>query len=269
VSHNNKIKISYHSITVKGNIRKKNEDYFLNDKFKDIYSFVLCDGMGGKNGGEIASKIAAHSIISYINQNDKKNVVELFNSSFHYANLNILEEVKKNYLLTGMGTTVVLAILYKNQIYLGHIGDSRIYYISGNKIRKLTKDHSLIQQLVDDGEISPELAVNHPMKNVITHALGSSFRATKNYFDLKIRPKSNSYILLCSDGLNNMIDDEEIVSSFKLIEPDKITDSLIKKALDAGGKDNITTTVIWIEENLEANSNENLSSKLSFLKRLF
>ncbi len=263
---NNKNKITFHSITNTGNLRKKNDDYFKNERVDDFYSFVLCDGIGGKNGGEIAAKIAGDSICSYLQKTNKFNFKKLINSSFNYANSKIIDEIKENSSCEGMGTTVVLVFFYENNFYIGHVGDSRVYSVEENRIEQLTKDHSLIQELIDEGEITSEIAYKHPLRNIITHALGSSFNARKNYFDLKVTPKSNSYILLCSDGLNNMIKDDEIVSSFTLIDPEKIAENLLVKALEAGGKDNITITVIKFEENLEVHRND--SDVIPFLNRI-
>jgi serine/threonine protein phosphatase PrpC len=262
--------LSYFSISSIGKVRKSNQDCFINETINDLNAFVLCDGMGGKNGGDIASKIAVDSIISFISKNQKINFKDLINSSFQYANSNILKEAGKNSLHEGMGTTAVLVISSQNQFHFGHVGDSRIYYIEESKIEQITKDHSLIQHLLDSGEITIEMAANHPMRNIITHALGSSLDINFNYYVTSFFPVSNSYILLCSDGLNSMISDSEIVSSFSCVEPEEIANNLIEKALDAGGKDNVTVTVIRVFEKLDSEGLPKYTTKgNNFIKRIF
>jgi protein phosphatase len=264
------MEITYHSITHIGHYRKNNEDYHVNHKNDMFDIFVLCDGMGGKDGGEIASKIAGDSIVSFVNQNNELPIKKLINLCFAHANTEILNEAKKNNSYDGMGTTVAIAIKFKNQFFIGHIGDSRIYYIHQNKIEQLTKDHSLVQQLIEDGDITLEVAARHPMRNIIIHALGSSFETSKNYFDLNFIPTADSYILICSDGLNNMINDTEILEAFSNIEPVIISEVLVNKALNAGGKDNITVTVIRINKNdYDKNELNNNIKKPGLLKRIF
>jgi serine/threonine protein phosphatase PrpC len=264
------MEISYNTITHVGHFRKNNEDYHVNDKVDMFDIFVLCDGMGGKEGGEIASKIAGDTIASFVKQNNKLPIKKLINLCFKHANTAILSEAKNNNSYDGMGTTVALAIKLKNQFSIGHIGDSRIYYIIQNKIEQLTKDHSLVQQLIEDGDITSEVAASHPMRNIITHALGSSFESSKNYFDLDFIPTAGSYILMCSDGLNNMINDKEILDAFSHIDPVLISEALVDKALTAGGKDNVTVTVIRIDKNdSDKNGLNNNFQKPSLLQRIF
>ena len=156
-----------------GQAREINEDYFY-ISFPDdpVQLFILADGMGGCNAGEIASKLAVQTAKNYIENNckdiekDKDSIIQLLGSSMEYANMVVYEKSKEDEALKGMGTTMEICFLYENKMYIGHIGDSRIYRIRKHIIRKLTNDHSYVETLVKDGTITREEAVKHPKKNI-------------------------------------------------------------------------------------------------------
>ena len=142
----------------KGKIREMNQDYYyISDSLDEVQVYILADGMGGYNGGEIASKLAVQSAKSYIEDNfkqvkkDRESIVKLVKDSMEYANMVVYEKAKENQELQGMGTTLEIALIHNNKVYIGHIGDSRIYRIRKEFIRKLTQDHSYVQKLVKDG----------------------------------------------------------------------------------------------------------------------
>ena len=170
--------IKAYAKTDKGKIREINQDYYyISDSLDDIKLYMLADGMGGYNGGEVASRLAIESAKSYIENNfaeiekDKDSIIQLVASSMEYANMIVYEKSKQNKELEGMGTTLEVCLIYNNRAYIGHIGDSRIYRIRKSFIRKLTQDHSYVQKLVKDGTITPEQAVHHPQKNMLMKAL--------------------------------------------------------------------------------------------------
>jgi len=161
-----------------GKVREVNQDYYyIADSLDEIQLFILADGMGGYNGGEIASKLAVQSTKSYIENNfkeiekDKESIIQLVASSMEYANMIVYEKAKENKELEGMGTTLEVCLIYNNRAFIGHIGDSRIYRIRKDFMRKLTQDHSYVQKLVKDGTITQEEAVHHPQKNMLMKAL--------------------------------------------------------------------------------------------------
>ncbi len=231
-----------------GKAREMNQDYYyISTPEEKINLYILADGMGGYKGGEIASKIATTTVKSYIESNfekissDKDEILKLIKSAIEYANMVVYEKSKENEELEGMGTTLEVCLIYNNKAYIGHLGDSRIYRIRKEFIRKLTTDHSYVQKLVKDGTISEEEAEHHPKKNMLTKALGCT-----PFVEPDVTIKGfikDDIILICSDGLTNMLADDEIYKTIKQ-EPERAVDELIKKANDAGGYDNITVIII-------------------------
>ena len=231
-----------------GKSREINQDYYYISQDTDVPRlYILADGMGGYKGGEIASKLATDSVKSYINSNFNENLVEkeeilkLIESAVEYANMVVYEKSKEVPELEGMGTTLEVCLIYNNKAYIGHVGDSRIYRIRKGVIRKLTKDHSYVQQLVEDKKITREEAKTPPKKNMLTKALGCT-----PYVEPDIRARNferDDIFIMCSDGLTNMVDDNNIC---ELIMQDITTaaDKLIENANASGGYDNITVIII-------------------------
>ena len=170
------IMIKAYAKTDIGKMREMNQDYFYTAQ-NEVQVYLLADGMGGYQGGEIASRLAVTSAKNYIENNfnetpkDKENLLKLVSSSMEYANMVVYEKAKEEK-LEGMGTTLEICLIYNNKVYIGHIGDSRIYRIRKEFIRKLTQDHSYVQKLVTDGTITKEEAEHHPKKNMLMKALG-------------------------------------------------------------------------------------------------
>ena len=201
----------------------------------------------GYKGGEIASKLAAESAVKYIKSNfenivkEKEEILKLIKNAVEYANMVVYEKSKEDKELEGMGTTLELCLIYNNKAYIGHVGDSRIYRIRKDVIRKLTKDHSYVQQLVEDKKITREEAKTHPKKNMLTKALGCT-----PYVEPDIRARNfekGDIFIMCSDGLTNMVEEKRIQ---ELVQENINTaaDNLIKEANEAGGFDNITVIII-------------------------
>lgn len=231
-----------------GKAREINQDYYSIPKSKDsLQLFILADGMGGYNGGEIASSLATASAKSYIENNfekiehSKEAILELIKNAIEYANMVVFEKSKQEPNLEGMGTTLDICFIYNNKVYVGHVGDSRIYRIRGEIIRKLTKDHSYVQQLVEDGKITREEAKHHPKKNMLLKALGCTSMVEP---DLRARNiETGDILLMCSDGLTNMVEEKEI---YRVVRenPETATQVLVDLANTAGGYDNITVVII-------------------------
>ena len=162
-----------------GKVREMNQDYYyISTSLDEVQLYILADGMGGYNGGEIASSLAVQTAKNYIENNfkdvekDRESIIQLVGSSIEYANMVVYEKSKENPELQGMGTTIEVCLIYNNKAYIGHVGDSRIYRIRKNFIRKLTQDHSYVQKLVKEGTITKEQAAHHPQKNMLMKALG-------------------------------------------------------------------------------------------------
>ena len=231
-----------------GKVREINQDYYYTSDENSVPKLcILADGMGGYKGGEIASKLAVESAKKYIENNfsnnfsEKEKILKLIGNAVEYANMVVYEKSKEIKELEGMGTTLEVCLIYNNKAYIGHVGDSRIYRIRKDVIRKLTKDHSYVQQLVEDKKITREEAKVHPKKNMLTRALGCT-----PYVEPDLRARNfekGDIFIMCSDGLTNMVDEKRI---YELIKQDisKATNNLINEANSAGGYDNITVIII-------------------------
>lgn len=230
-----------------GKAREINQDYYYIPTTDKLDLYILADGMGGYNGGEVASKLAIDSVKKYIENNfekekeTKESILNLIKSAIEYANMIVYKKSKEVKELEGMGTTLDVSLIYNNKIYIGHIGDSRVYRIRNKVMRKLTKDHSYVQQLLEDKKITRQEAIHHPKKNMLTKALGCT-----SYIDPDLRARvinKNDIILMCSDGLTNMVSEEEIYQITKE-NPKEAVNNLIMLANNNGGYDNITVLII-------------------------
>lgn len=231
-----------------GKARDMNQDYYFVSELNDeIKLFILADGMGGYKGGEIASNLAVNSTKNYIYNNfpniekEKEAIMKLIGSAIEYANLIVYEKSKEDSELQDMGTTLDVCIIYNNKAFIGHVGDSRIYRIRKNIIRKLTVDHSYVESLVKDGTITKEEAYNHPKKNMLVKALGCNTLVEPDVMYKAFL--KDDILLMCSDGLTNMLKDNEIYKIL-LENPKDPTEALINKANELGGFDNITAIII-------------------------
>lgn len=233
------------SITDIGLKRKINQDYVFSSEMqvgKLPNLFIVADGMGGHKAGDYASREATKIIIESIENSQETSPVKLIRTAIELANKSLLEKAKESEDYTGMGTTMVVATITEECLYVANVGDSRLYIIN-DEITQITKDHSLVEEMVRLGGIDEEAAKYHPKKNVITRAVGGAEEIEIDFFEIKLMP--GDVILMCSDGLTNMLDDEEI----KLIiekQRDVIekAEELVNAANQNGGRDNITVTII-------------------------
>lgn len=231
-----------------GRLRSENQDDYDFGIFDDGTSWaVVCDGMGGANGGQLASSMVVDIVSKKIklcyNKSMSANSFEhIFHSSIVTANVCVHDRAYFDEELKGMGTTIVAAIVKDNVACIAHVGDSRIYKISEDSIEQLTKDHSLAQEMLDSGQITAEQFENYPRKNIITRAVGVGERVDIdfNFVDLA----ENEALLLCSDGLSGLLSTEEILSIYNQTEFSSLADKYIEIANEKGGYDNITVVIM-------------------------
>lgn len=254
-----------------GKMRSTNQDNFLTMRLGDnVLMFVLCDGMGGTNGGNIASNLAIRTFAEYVEQAladhiDKDTEVcntaavnfnSLLNEAVSAANSAVYSRAHENSELANMGTTIVAAIVADDKMYVANVGDSRLYSLEAEKLVQLTHDHSYVQMLVDMGHITKEEAVNNPRRNILTRAVGTEPMVESDIMDHDL-PEEGSYLILCSDGLYNFLAEEELLdvlySDCDEYDEDDYeaelsykTNKLVDIANANGGGDNITIILIKI-----------------------
>ena len=232
-----------------GMVRQSNQDaYYISEENDNYKLCILADGMGGYAGGEVASRLACMSAAEYIKDNfdnsktyAKEELLEIVKRAMEYSNKIVYDKSCQIEDLEQMGTTLEICLIYNNRVYIGHIGDSRIYRIRQDIMRKITVDHSYVQKLVKDGTITKEEAIHHPKKNMLTKALGCVETVEPDVYTKTFI--KDDIILMCSDGLTNMIREENI---YEIIKQDKenAIENLVKQANDNGGLDNITVVII-------------------------
>lgn len=230
-----------------GRKRKANED--SGGHFVTVNGLVatVCDGMGGHVGGAVASQLAVKTIHELLDSRYFEDPREAIGMAIEAANEAVLEQTRINPELSGMGSTCVLLIVRNGKVYIGHVGDSRIYLVREKKIIQLTKDHSFVQTLVDMGRISREEAEHHPRKNEITNAIGLRDMTPATVRNDAIEPQAGDCFLLCSDGLSGMVSDndiEKIVSRQREMSSQARADLLVQTANRNGGTDNITVEMV-------------------------
>lgn len=222
-----------------GIVRKLNEDYAGYIEEEEYKLYVVADGMGGHNAGEVASEMAVNAVKAYVKENYKNEGSNVIENAILFANEKIYDKAIGGLEYKGMGTTLVAALVYEDEVIVANVGDSSCFGIIGNDIIKITKDHSLVQELIDSGSITEEEGRNHPKKNVITRALGTNNVVKIDIFNIHI----NTYdkYLLCTDGLSNEVLEEEILREIKNINDyNTACDKLVLLAKNRGGRDNIT-----------------------------
>lgn len=225
-----------------GNVRKINEDYlgYHEDSEKKIY--IVADGMGGHNAGEVASKLAVEKTLEYIKtSNCLEDVEAVLREAVQFANKKVYEFSKTDGSLNGMGTTATVCFIKADKMLVANVGDSRCYVIDRFGIKQVTKDHSLVQELVDNGSITAEEAAVHPNKNIMTRALGTAPKVDVDIFEVDL--KEISRIVLCTDGLSNSLSDREM---FEIITSSNISTAcqrLVDISKQRGGRDNITVII--------------------------
>ena len=204
--------------------------------------FIVADGMGGHNAGDYASRCAVETMVDYIENTTETRPIRLLDEAIQAANRAVVEKAASDRSMAGMGTTLVACSIADDCLYVANIGDSRLYLLDEG-IEQITRDHSLVEEMVRAGQLAREDARTHPEKNVITRAVGIRNNLRVDFFDVALNPGDK--ILLCSDGLTNMVTDEEILEKVsQLEEPDKAVRELVDTANRNGGSDNISVILI-------------------------
>ena len=224
----------------RGMVRELNEDSFAQWEQEPYTVMIVADGMGGHNAGEVASSMAVQKMQEYIQEHlDQEAAPQVLEQAMSYANQAIFARAKEDAAYAAMGTTAVICCVTGGEAYFANVGDSRAYLLSEDGIEQVTEDHSLVMELLRQGEISPEEAIHHPQKNVITRALGTERTVQTDLFHCELRPED--ILLLCSDGLTGMMQDEEIASVMWTDGSlEQRVDRLVATANERGGYDNIT-----------------------------
>ena len=237
-----------YSLTSRGMERSRNEDSYFAETGPDSALLAVADGMGGHQAGNVASALAvdtARNLWDELNH-DSSISAEQARSALENlvldANRAIISEAAKTPSKKGMGTTLTAGLLRGTHLTIGHVGDSRAYRINNEDILLLTKDHSLLEELLDSGQIRPEEAGNHPQRHILTRAVGIDSHLEVDVFEREIEP--GSVLLFCTDGLTNQVDDEEIKAAcLEYDDPQEMAETLIDLANDRGGHDNITVVI--------------------------
>lgn len=256
-------KFAHVEITDVGRVRDHNEDAI--GAQPEFGLWVLADGMGGYNAGEVAAGIAVNTVIDLVSEacrREKRNEVEpesgymrqtiALRDAISRANKIINQTAQSQPQCEGMGTTLVACLFYDNHASVAHVGDSRLYRLRGNKFEQITMDHSLLQELVDRGFYSQEEAQRSTNRNYVTRALGVEATVDVEVQEIEVQP--GDYFLLCSDGLPDMVEDEDIhltISTFEN-DVDTIAEQLVKLTNDNGGRDNVSVVVVHVTQSFPA-----------------
>ena len=238
-------------LTDQGCVRKQNQDAYQIEKLdRSSMLCVVCDGMGGAKSGNIASSLAVDVFVQEVRQSwkphlDQSKIDQILYSAVKLANFTVFDQSQQFPEFDGMGTTLVAVLIHGKKATVANVGDSRAYGIDENGIFQITKDHSLVQMMVDRGDLSPERAKTYPGKNFITRAIGTESTVLCDIFHLDVA--KGDYFLLCSDGLSNMMDDQEIL--FEVVHGVKkahCCKRLLDIAKSRGAPDNVTSILVLI-----------------------
>ncbi len=231
-----------------GRVRQANEDYLGYFNTLNGHVFVVCDGMGGHLGGATAAQTATDSIRTFFEHRYYEFPHEALRQALLFANGQIHAAAQQNPQLRGMGTTCVLVLYRKGEVWFAHVGDSRIYRLSGGRLERLTRDHSYVQQLMDQGLLTEAEAENHPRRNELTRALGTSREVLVDVSGQPLMPGYGDVLLLCTDGLTGLLSDEAIRQELMAAGPvQHRAMRLVERANEAGGYDNITVQLIGFQ----------------------
>lgn len=241
--------MEYAAMTDVGMKRYNNEDSYIVNTERDEKIFIVADGMGGHNAGEIASRDACRKVESHLLKSEGE-LKKMLSEGVQNANRDLFIHASERMELSGMGTTIDACVLKGDRLYVAHVGDSRVYVISHSDIRKITKDHSVVGMMLDSGSITEEEAKNHPQRHFITRAVGTSMTVDVDIIEETIH--NGEWVLMCTDGLTNMVsknDLHSIVIGAKNVK-DAATE-LVNRAKENGGDDNITVILFHVAESEE------------------
>ncbi len=245
------MKLSSYSVTDIGKLRKLNQDYVFTSEvpvgpLPDL--FIVADGMGGHKAGEYASKCAVETLVAQVNRSSERGSVRVISKAIREANKRVRQKALSDDNYYGMGTTLVVACLDEEGLCVANVGDSRLYLISGENMRQITMDHSLVEEMVQMGELERGMARTHPDKNIITRAVGVLDEVDVDFFEVE-DIAAGDVLLMCSDGLSNMLEDSEMLGIIKSEGSLKEqADRLVAAANMNGGRDNITVVLVRVEK---------------------
>ena len=238
-------------LTDPGCVRPQNQDVFHIEKLDGNTNLcVVCDGMGGAKSGNVASSLAAEVFVQEVRRNwksglDNDRIDQILRSAVKLANFTVFDQALQFEEFNGMGTTLVAALVHGRRVTIIHVGDSRAYAITREGIRQLTRDHSLVQMMIERGELAPEQARNYPGKNLITRAIGTEPAVAGDIFHQKL--DKQDCLLLCTDGLSNLVDDQEILFEVTYGEDKQgCCQRLLDIALNRGAPDNVTSVLVLV-----------------------
>ena len=238
-------------LTDPGSVRKQNQDaYRMEELDRNTLLCVVCDGMGGAKSGNIASNLATEVFVEEVRRSwkpfmDPEKVDTMLRGAVKLANFTVFDQAAQFEEFDGMGTTLVAVLVHGKRATFVNVGDSRAYYINRSGIRQITKDHSLVQLMVDRGELTPELSKSYPGKNFITRAIGTEPVVMCDVFHQEV--SKGDFLLLCSDGLSNVMDDQEIL--FEVVHgvnKQHCCRRLLNVAKNRGAPDNVTSVLVLI-----------------------
>ena len=241
--------MQYWALTDPGAVREQNQDAYQVEKLdKNTLLCVVCDGMGGAKAGNVASTLAAEAFTREVKKNwssslSGKRLEQMLRDAVKLANFTVYDQARQVEDFSGMGTTLVAAVIRSKKATVVNVGDSRAYFITDDGIKQVTTDHSLVQLMIARGELTPEKAKRYPGKNLITRAIGTEEHVECDVFDLDIR--KDTYLLLCSDGLSNLLDDQEILFEIAYSQAkEKCCERLLDIAKKRGAPDNVTSVLV-------------------------
>ena len=250
-SESQDLEIQYCTRTDEGMVRKNNEDslcFIKPNEAKELQKkgilAIVADGMGGHAGGEVASRIAVDTISSNYYKSSSKSIVDALANSVLEANSKILKTAQKDSILKGMGTTVTSLVIKDDLAYFAHVGDSRLYHWRNGILNQISTDHTLVQQMVEKGDISHFEAANHSQKNVLLQALGTKPKVDVLKGQIPLNLKLGDRFLLCSDGLTDLVKDIEIKQIMEMSSIYMVASCLIALAKDKGGHDNVSVVIL-------------------------
>ena len=238
------MRYKYLKFTSAGTEKKFNEDAVEVIETDGGLLAILCDGVGGDNGGELAARIAIKSALYFFNSSDTIDYLERIKLTVEESNSFVLNHSSTSLPLKNMATTFEILFLKDNFVYWGHIGDSRIYNLKSKRLNKITKDHSLVQKLLDEGYISHRQAENHPQKNVIIKALGDNIYIEADVSKIKINDSDMNIFFICSDGITNLITDKELEIILNIQDFEEIKAQIIKLIKLRGAADDYSFIII-------------------------
>jgi len=237
---------NYLRFTSPGSEKKFNEDAVETTEINDGLLAVLCDGVGGDNGGDLAARIALKSALYFFSASENGDYLEKIKLAIEESNSFVLNHSSTSVPLKNMATTLEIIFLKENVVYWGHIGDSRIYHLKSKRLNQITKDHSLVQKLLDEGYITHKQAANHPQKNVIIKALGDNVLIEPDISKIKLNENEENRFFICSDGVSNLISNSELEEVLIIKDLEEIKNRLIKMIKLRGATDDYSFIVIEI-----------------------